>query len=106
MKEKLKALFSGEAGLPLGFGVAAVGFPLLAILLGKMGDAIASEHMAQVNTIFFQPLTGLLGVVLGVLAIWHARRVRRSGDDPRLRAAEILAVIGMVLLPVYLLLFA
>lgn len=106
MKEKLKVLFSGEPGPPLGYGVAAVGFPLLAILLGLMGDAIGSEHMAQVNTVFFLPLAGLLGVVLGIVAILSARKVRRSVDDPRLRVAEIFAVIGMLLLPVYLLTIA
>ena len=106
MKEKLKVLFAGQPGPPLGYGVAAVGFPLLAILLGLMGDAIGSEHMAQVNTAFFYPLTALLGVVLGILAILSARKVRRSVDDPRLRVAEILAVIGMLLLPGYLFVIA
>ena len=103
MKEKLKLLFTGEPGLPLGYGVAAVGFPLLAILLGQMGDAIASVHMQQVNTYAFQPVTALLGIVLGVLAITSARKVRRTIDDPRLRVAEVLAVIGILLLPIYLL---
>ena len=106
MKEKFKALFSGEPGWSLGFGATAVGFPLLAILMGLLGDAIGSENMAQVNVYFFYPLTGVLGVVLGVLAIRGARKLRQSIDDPRLRGAEVLAIIGMVLLPAYLLFIA
>ncbi|WP_449278881.1 hypothetical protein [Leucobacter sp. GX24907] len=105
MNEKLRALYSGEGGSALLLGTVALAFPLLALGLRRLGKFVESANMGIADTFFLTPLSIVLSIAFAFLAIRQARRVRfvTDGADQRWLFAIVLAVIGVLVLPVSLL---
>lgn len=106
MNDKLRALYSGEGGAALLLGSVALGFPLLALGLRRLGKFVESANMGIADTFFLTPLSIVLSLAFAFFAVRQARRVRlvTDGADQRWLFSVVLAVLGVLVLPVAMLL--
>lgn len=97
--------FNGLAITAIVFGAVALAVPALWLLVSLASIAAQSQALMMVTALLFLPIAGVLGIVIGLVAMILAivLAVRSRGTDTRWIWALALGLLGAAFVPVTML---